>query len=115
MTGTIEAVTPSLNAYLAWHWAKRGREVKRWQMLVLAAFGWGKYEKKRMRLTVRQWRRRRIDSTNFVGGLKPLEDALVRMGHLYDDSLAWVEQGPHEQLRAGKGTPRTEITLEEVG
>jgi hypothetical protein len=35
-----------------------------------------------------------LDQTNFAGGCKGLEDALVRLGYLVDDSLKWLD-GPH--------------------
>lgn len=51
----------------------------------------------RMRLEVIRFAPRRdffLDPTNLAIGVKGLEDALVRLGYLFDDAEEWID-GPH--------------------
>lgn len=74
--------------------------------------------KERRRVTViRQVATRRQfirDDENLHFAVKPLNDALKRLGLLYDDSRTWLEQPPVEQQLSPDGQPYTIIRLERV-
>lgn len=52
---------------------------------------------------------RELDHGNLVGGCKPLVDALVQEGVIFDDSPAWLE-ATYAQGK-GRGNPRTEVVV----
>lgn len=72
--------------------------------------------KERRRVTViRQVATRRQfirDDENLHFAVKPLNDALKRLGLLYDDSRTWLEQPPVEQQVSPDGQARTIVRLE---
>jgi len=60
-------------------------------------------------------RQREYDEPNFVGGLKPIIDALVRVGLLVDDKPKYYE-GRYGQVTERRGDgPALRVTLEDVG
>ncbi|MCP4651080.1 MAG: hypothetical protein GY853_13515 [PVC group bacterium] len=63
-------------------------------------------------LTYFTYRKRRIrDWKNFMGGLKPWDDALVRAKIIKDDDEKTIIEGEHEQFIDGKNE-RTVVCLE---
>lgn len=74
--------------------------------------------KERRRVTViRQVATRRQfirDDENLHYTLKPVNDALKRLGLLYDDSRTWLEQPPVEQQVSPDGVARTIVRIERV-
>lgn len=64
----------------------------------------------RMRLTIRRYSSGRLDRGNFIGGCKPLLDALRDEWVIRDDNERWLEDR-YEQLAAKKGEGRTEIEI----
>jgi hypothetical protein len=118
MTFTIPYCPPSGNVII-----RRDRDV-RWKqerkqviaMLIVAAIGQPEYpmDEKRKRLAITVYRSRLIDQTNLRAGVKWLEDALVRLGWLVDDSPEWVQHEDPVQVKCRKGQERTEIVLEPV-
>lgn len=66
----------------------------------------------RVRLSITVFRGRLLDPDNFVGGLKFLIDALVRLGWLRDDSSEWLDLVPPMQVLAQGGYQRTRIVIE---
>ena len=67
----------------------------------------------KLAVTIRVYRRRELDRDNFVGGAKPVVDALVNIGYLRNDSPDRVTV---TYLQASPFKPRTviEITPEET-
>ena len=53
-----------------------------------------------------------LDPDNFIGGTKPLTDALKELGLIWDDSTKYISLGA-EQFIDGYD-PRTEIFIEEI-
>ena len=56
--------------------------------------------------------KRRYDHTNFVGGCKMLEDALVKAGILVDDTEDWV-QPEHKQIVDRPEKPYVRVVVSE--
>lgn len=52
------------------------------------------------------------DDENLHFAVKPLNDALKRLGLLYDDSRTWLEQPPVEQQLSPDGLPKTIVRIE---
>lgn len=74
--------------------------------------------KERRRVTIiRQVTTRRQfirDDENLHFAVKPLNDALKRLGLLYDDSRTWLEQPPVEQQLSADGHPHTIVRIERI-
>ena len=98
---------PSLNVWEGLHWAERGRTKKK-----LAAEIAVKYKTQCLALdveptlpapdaiiTYHSIRSRRItDLDNFIGGMKGLNDAMVKAGIIADDNMDDFKQGKHQQF-----------------
>lgn len=91
----MKAILPkkveSLNVLNKWHWAKRGRHRKNWGQLVTLICKRTAREEVKRKVTITSYRKGTLDHDNLVGGCKPLMDALVAAGWLYDDAPEWVE------------------------
>lgn len=108
---------PGLNGnegLLRMHWAGRKRLASKLELMLLAALSAGQIQverpKGKVRVTyVRSYRANAMDEDNLAASLKPVLDALVRIGVLVDDSPERLEiaclqrkrgdQGQHFQLR----------------
>lgn len=128
---------------LRWsHWSAHARETKLWEAEIqIACFqvrGWqewlltsiemqrderGLYQpvetrrRERRRVTViRQTRTRAVitDDDNLRYATKPLNDALKRLGLVYDDSRDWMEQPTPVQEQAPDRKWRTIIRIERL-
>src|SRR6476660_2607768 len=90
ITLTIHELTSSLNTTRAAHWAKKGRERKRWSMLVLVAKSEaGIFERSpaptKARVLVQRYGGRVLDADNLAGGAKDLVDGLRDNGLIVND------------------------------
>lgn len=97
-----------------WSWKKRERERWQWHFAEpkAQAVNFVFYAKQKRRVTVQVfWAKpgRLPDRDNLVAGLKPVVDALVKMGFLYDDSPTWVDIEYLPTLRAKKSSTEFEI------
>jgi hypothetical protein len=63
---------------------------------------------------IRRYSAGELDPGNLVGGCKPLIDALVRVGLIYDDRSKWLD-AKYEQHPAPARHGRTEIEIMEAG
>lgn len=110
-------VPPSNNQLLRKHWAIRSRELKGVAMMIIAAIaetgsavppdGWT--ADRPMRMIVRCYRKRQLDTDNAFGGLKQLVDAVKRLRLIHDDSPAWLDLWCDQRIDLKN--PRTEIEL----
>lgn len=73
-------------------------------------------ERRRVTLIRRVPSRRNFckDRPNLVYVTKPIHDALVRLGLLFDDSIAWLDDVTLEEVSAD-GTDSTVIRIERLG
>lgn len=71
----------------------------------------GKVNNKREKKLIKiiSYRKRLLDYGNLVGGAKPIPDALVALGWLWDDSPEWSEV-VYEQVKVKNGE-RTEVVI----
>ena len=111
-------LTPSLNKLTGrnGHWIKHNA-VRKWIVELANQQVHGDLETQELKppckITVRRFSGRTLDRDNFVGGLKPMIDALVHLGIIKNDTKLMLEHGNHEQ-HICKDNPRMEITIEEV-
>ena len=129
---------PSGNAYRPGgeyrHWAKYKRLREEWEGWIVFKLGGPKLRRlqkfilenrPKMRVKFTCHRKRRIDPSNLVAGLKPVLDCLViakrshpsGLGLIVDDSEECLEEGtPRQELvaRGMRGWTRIEISLVEV-
>ena len=108
----------SRNFYDSKHWSAKHKDRKEFErqvaMALLEKYTYKERQKaqKRVRrqVTVHSQRSRLLDYTNLIGGIKPLEDALVALGLLVDDMPKWCEDLKATQKN---GKPYfTRITIE---
>ena len=52
------------------------------------------------------------DPDNALGCLKPVLDAMRKVGYIRDDSASWLELLPVRQERSAAGPPATTIEIE---
>lgn len=89
----IKRQPPSLNKLIGMHWAVKHRLKQTW----IGELPWlNKDERATHRRVVKFTRligprERRYDDDNFIGGCKPIRDALVSMGYILDDDDAGAE------------------------
>ena len=55
-----------------------------------------------------------LDQDNYIGGHKPLFDALKKSGIIVDDRAEWCEMAFLPQEKCKRGQDRTVITIEEA-
>jgi hypothetical protein len=120
----------SANTYLRQHWTRRHHETQAWEVAIAAAIGparaaWNLILATQLRRTRagRAWtthytkrhERRRVtivrrvprvadlitDADNLDFAVKPLMDALTRLGLIVDDSAAWVDRATLTQQVTG--------------
>lgn len=110
----IPMPSPSLNRLQRMHWAQRSNLRDQYETLLRLA------SSPRHRCFRRELRKVRIerhavrflDHDNFVGGCKPLVDALTRARLIWDDSPDCVEVS-YVQIKKAKGElSRTLITID---
>ena len=115
---------PSGNAYRPGgeyrHWAKYKRLREEWEGWIVFRLGGPKLRRlqkfvlenrPKMRVKFTCHRKRKIDPSNLVAGLKPMLDCLViakrshpsGLGLIVDDSAEWLVEDPPKQELTGKG------------
>jgi hypothetical protein len=111
----IPWVPPSNNRALRMHWTKRDELVRVAATHVLAVAGrpsTPEWARVRVRIVMR--RRRPMDQDNAYGAVKPLVDALVRLGYAVDDSRRWMRLTVAPVGVARNLPPWTEITVNAI-
>ena len=109
----LPVVTPSLNELLRMHWTEQRRLRKDygWELAAVGAND-SKYkingqEKRAVRLM--SFRPGMLDAGNLAGGFKPLEDALIDLGLIFDDSPKFTDISYFQKV--DREYPRTEILI----
>lgn len=87
----VVTLTPSLNDLNDMHWAREGEMRQRYETELLCSYAfprpWASWPPGiRRLLKYTRHSPRKLDRTNLVGGMKRLEDALVNVGVMKDDS-----------------------------
>ena len=85
----LPGASPSLNALMRWHWAKRKRELSRLILDITvhaAREGW-RFATGHESYTITRRSNGTLDHDNLVGGLKLYIDALVKCGFAVDDDI----------------------------
>lgn len=109
--------TPSLNDFGGRnHWTKYHRLKNSWadhiQVAKIDARCWGRPEYERVRLVIERHAAIPIkDDDNLYGGLKPVLDALVRVGLLKDDSRDVIVTQEILQIRSPRKDERTIVRI----
>lgn len=130
-------MTPSHNAMKRWHWAKysKFRDGLQWKirqqlltMRVKAPWqrlvpindrgtivsrkngGMFEHDAAKTQLTITRHSAGELDYGNLVGGCKPLLDALVREGLIFDDSPTWLDDA-YAQKPAKQKQGYTEVEV----
>jgi len=104
--------TVSLNVWQRAHWAKRKEINETWFYEVKVFLANNRIEinpETRKEVHIRSYRKKLCDIDNFIGGLKPVIDALVKNKVLKDDSPEWMvlEVFQEKDIKM----PRTEIEV----
>lgn len=115
-TLTIPEPTPSLNTWLALHWAQRQRIKANWLTHVQAQRNNLKIPKatSKRRVVVTRFGARELDRDNAFGGAKGLLDTLKAAGLLVDDSPTWCEYEVYQVPGTKYRERRTEILIEAI-
>ena len=114
MTITIPGVLPSSNAVLRWHWTRRARLWREWSRAVWAATRATPRTRSvqdPVAVEVVHHRARLLDPDNAVGAVKPLLDALVAAGLVYDDSTQYLRRLTVIQRPCHRATQRVEASI----
>lgn len=109
----LPIVTPSNNELLEMHWAALGRLKKSymWELIAVGAND-EKYKvkgKERREVRFMSFRRNTLDYGNLAGGFKKLEDALVEMKLIFDDSPKYADITYFQKI--DRKDPHTEILI----
>jgi len=106
ITLTLREASPSLNEHIRKHWVHHHRLARHWSMLVMEAKSAARIGQPstpaHAELKVTRFGIRSLDTDNFVGGLKPLIDALKNHGFIADDDPAHLTLTT-AQMRVAKG------------
>ena len=127
MSLTIERELLSPNKWQGRHWSFKSRDTKDWEALVMCEcvrqdrrfqFKRDPVVPFRRRVTIERLvpsKRNFIrDDDNLRFATKPLNDALKRLGLIYDDSRAWLEQTLPAQEVSTDGKYYTRILIEKL-
>lgn len=112
----IEIVIPeptrSLNELQRMHWAQRKRLRQMYEHEIMAQVAWADRIKRNQFkvVTIERYGMRRLDHDNFVGGCKPLVDALTRTAMIWDDAPDFVAVEYIQKLAKKKDT-RTRVVV----
>jgi len=109
----LPIVTPSNNELIAMHWIKQWNLMKSymWELTAVGAHDL-KYQvkwKEKRAIRFLSCRHGSLDYGNLAGGFKKLEDALVNMGLLFDDSPKFADITYFQKI--DRENPHTEITI----
>lgn len=113
---TLPTATPSQNTYQRWHWSRQARYKESTQMIIRARLAeQGVFCRERPQhktlVVITRYSSGRLDRGNFIGGCKPVLDALRDELVIHDDSEQWLED-QYVQLPTRRGGARTEIVIE---
>lgn len=126
-TGGIDIVVPrqlvTPNVWNGRHWRVKHNMTVAWQQAITVALRTSRYnqpvEQRRVRVTVYRGvpslRNFIKDDDNLRFAVKPLLDALKRLGLIFDDRREWTEHGTPLQHKTGDGRYWTRITIEPLG
>lgn len=114
----LPEASPSLNEFIGRRWYAKNKLKTAWVQLLLLAPGMHAARTapatKRMRLDITRVGKRNLDRVNLWGGVKPVEDAMVTLGLLVDDSERWCDLCVG-QRRPEKGeVPHTILVVQEA-
>ena len=111
-------LTPSLNKLIRMHWRERQALNRTWDWEVKAAmretYQEITFEHPKRMVRIISYRKKISDDDNFVGGLKPLIDALVHNHLLVDDSHKFMILEPRPSQERDLKNQRTEVIITEV-
>ena len=109
----IDETPPSQNETDCWHWAKKAKEKKRWeQMIINYGYIWkgnGNTYAKKVKITFMFPDMRRRDKDNYIAW-KAIMDSLVKADIIKDDSVKDIEVT--YDLLIGTGERKTVIEVE---
>lgn len=117
----IKSLTPSLNKYIRTYWTKRTKlkDDLAWEVFAELREQNPNYEvitkPRKMRLNIVSYRKSFLDKDNFIGGLKPLIDAIKELKLIYDDSPEFLEDKYEQKIEKKRKNQRTEITISHAG
>lgn len=99
---TIPHTIKSMNEILRMHWAERKRLQKEYQLLIRQQMSKHKLDKadpgELHSVRILTFRKRKLrDHDNLVGGGKPLLDALVEEGFIWDDDVKTIGKPKYNQ------------------
>ena len=109
---TIPSVTPSLNVWQRAHHRNRtkARTMFGWECKAMLPPSWTYPADGRVRVAIVRCARRRMDTDNLYGGVKPLLDGLKDAGAIVDDDTRWIDLVVTQEVI--QGLPETRIVLE---
>lgn len=81
----------SQNKHNKQHWTKYSKYKCNWFTAIGFICGKGNHQDKKQSIKITSVRKRLIDVSNLWGGIKPIPDALIKFGHIKDDSPKWLE------------------------
>jgi hypothetical protein len=113
LTFTVAREIPSLNATMWRHRRAYTKERDHWLILLRAQLRPITRTTYPVRAVIHSLRGRLLDYGNLVGGAKPIPDALVRLGYLYDDAPRWFTCD-YFQTKVEKAARCTRISLTPV-
>lgn len=117
-TLSLPFATPSQNTYQRWHWGRQAKFKATCQILLrvrlneLGLFGNPRPDC-RVKIMIARHSSKRLDRGNFIGGCKPLLDALRDECVIRDDDERWLDDD-YEQVNAARGKQRTVIDVEHI-
>lgn len=109
-------LTPSLNKLIRMHWRERQKLQQTWDWEVKAAmretYQEITFDHPKRRVRIISYRKRIMDTDNYIGGLKPLCDSLISNHLLVDDSNKFMVLDASQERDLKR--PRTEVIIQEV-
>ena len=108
----FDRMPATLNQTLRWHWMKRHKYNEGWFYHLLSEAGKCPFEPTGVtKLRIEVYRSRFQDKDNMYGSVKPLVDAVKKLGWLEDDDPGHVDLKV-EEIKSKRVNQRTEIFLD---
>jgi len=113
----IKSLTPSLNKLLVMNRWKRAelKDDLAWEVYAELQEQNPDYKvitaPQKKRLNIVSYRKSFLDKDNFIGGLKPLIDAIKELKLIYDDSPIFLNLQAEQKIEKKRNKQRTEITI----
>ena len=108
----FDVMPVTLNQTLRWHWMKRHRYNEGWFVRFIAEAGRPSGDPgEKMSLRIDVYRSRFQDKDNMYGSVKPLVDAVKKLGWIVDDDPAHLDLKVQE-IKSKRKDQRTEVFLE---